>query len=253
VSEGAESAMRVIRLLLEFDGTDFHGWQHQPGLRTVQGVLTRALESMTQESHRLRSSSRTDAGVHARAMPVMFKTERDIPPFGLVRGLNGALPRDIAVLDALEMPADWDPQWNSLGKIYIYRIRTSPIPSPHVARFVWQMPRPLDIAAMQEGAKHFLGTHDYSAFRAADCDSLSTQRNMWQVDVKRFDDEVRVRVYANAFLRNMVRIIVGTLMQIGVGRLAAGDVPEILASGERTRAGQTAPPQGLCLSEVFYE
>ncbi len=96
--------MRVIRLLLEFDGTDFHGWQHQPGLRTVQGVLTEALKSMTKEEHLLRSSSRTDAGVHARAMPVMFKTERDIPLQGIVRGLNGALPRDIAVLEARDMP-----------------------------------------------------------------------------------------------------------------------------------------------------
>ena len=245
--------MRIIRLLLEFDGTDFHGWPHQPGLRTVQGVLTETLESMTRESHLLRSSSRTDAGVHARAMPVMFKTERDIPFRGIVRGLNGALPRDIAVLDAKEMPADWDPRWNSVGKIYLYRIRTASIPSAHEARFVWHMPRPLNVEAMQEGAGHLIGTHDFSAFRAAECDSVSTERNMWAVDVIRLEDEVHVRVHANAFMRNMVRILVGTLVEVGVGRFAPGDVAEILASGDRTKAGRTAPPQGLCLQEVFYE
>jgi tRNA pseudouridine38-40 synthase len=245
--------MRIIRLLLEFDGTDFHGWQHQPGLRTVQGVLTRALEAMTRESHLLRSSSRTDAGVHASAMPVMFKTGRDIPLEGVVRGLNGALPPDLAVREALEMPEGWDPRWNSVGKTYIYRIRTAPIPSAHDARFVWNLARSLDVSAMQTGAAHLLGTHDFSAFRAAECDSVSTERDMWAVDVKAFEDEVRVRVYANAFMRNMVRIIVGTLVEVGLGRFVPDAVADILASGDRTRAGRTVPSRGLCLKEVFFE
>lgn len=245
--------MPHLKLLLEFDGTDFRGWQLQPGQRTVQGVLQEALAAMAGGETVARTSSRTDAGVHARAMPVCFRTERTIPPRGWMRGLNTLLPPDLAVRHVEEVPEDFHPRRSARGKTYCYRVWNAERRSALEARYAWLVHPPLDLGAMREGAACLLGEHDYSAFRAAHCDSRSVHRSVERVDVAAEGEAiVSVRITANAFLRNMARIMAGTLVEVGLQRRTPADVAAALASRDRTRAGITAPAHGLYLEEVRY-
>ncbi len=245
--------MQTIKLLIEFDGTDFHGWQFQPNLRTVQGDLEAALGELTGRKTSVRSSSRTDAGVHSRGMPVVFTTEKSFPLVAYLRGLNGKLPVDISVVHAEEVAPTYDPRKASDGKVYEYRIWNHSCRSALEARTSWYLPYPMDIAAMQQAAPHFCGSHDFSAFRAAGCDSVSTNRDIFESELRVARPNLLIyRVYGNAFLRKMVRIMVGTIVDVGLGSLASDEVPDILASGDRVRAGRTAPPEGLFLHEVIF-
>lgn len=245
--------MRHIKLLIEFDGTDFHGWQVQPGQRTVQGVLQEALGVMTGVATTARASSRTDAGVHARAMPVCFRTDRGIPPRGWLRGLNAILPLDLAVRHVEEVPDDFHPRRSARGKTYRYRVWNAERRSSLEARYAWLVHPPLDPDAMRAGAVHLVGEHDFTAFRSAHCDSASVRRHVERVTVETPDEAIiEIAMTANAFLRNMARIMAGTLVDVGLGRRPPDDVATALASGDRTRAGQTAPAHGLYLEEVRY-
>lgn len=245
--------MPQIKLLLEFDGSDFHGWQYQPGQRTVQGTVQEALSTMVKAPLCARTSSRTDAGVHARAMPVTFRTEQRIPLRGWMHGLNSLLPSDVTVHSVEEVPDDFDVRRSGTGKTYIYRIFNAPYPSALEARYAWWQSKPLDIAAMQQAAEALLGEHDFSAFRAAHCDSKSVLRFMESIVVEHQPRYVvEIAISANAFLRNMARIIAGTLVEVGMGRRTRDDVAAGLASRDRSRTGVTAPPQGLFLWEVRY-
>jgi tRNA pseudouridine38-40 synthase len=242
-----------IKLLIQFDGTDFHGWQAQRDLRTVQGTLALAVARMAGDRVTLRSSSRTDAGVHARAMPVQFQVERQIPPSGWVLGLNSLLPPDLSVISAEDVTADFDVRRSSLGKTYRYCVWNAPHRAALTERYAWHVPARLDLDPMREASRHLLGEHDFSAFRAAHCDSLSTVRNMERIEVSgAAGDRVEIEVRANAFLRNMVRIIAGTLVEVGAGRFTPAEVARMLADKDRTRAGKTAPARGLFLHEVHY-
>ncbi|NUN13284.1 MAG: tRNA pseudouridine(38-40) synthase TruA [Myxococcales bacterium] len=245
--------MPAVKLVIQFDGTDFHGWQVQDRVRTVQGVLTSALSQMI-GAVSLRSSSRTDAGVHAIAMPVVFRTDKTLPMKAYRRGLNAILPSDVSVVDATEVADDFDPRGWSLGKSYRYRIWNHELPVALESRYAWHVPNHLDIAAMNEGGAYLLGEHDFSSFRAAHCDSKSTMRLMHSVRVAKVGDNglLQVDVCANAFLRNMVRIIVGTLVDVGTGRKKPVEVEKILQARSRPVAGPTAPPHGLFLREVRY-
>lgn len=243
----------VIKLVIQFDGTDFHGWQAQGQLRTVQGVLTSALVQMIGPVF-LRSSSRTDAGVHALAMPVVFATEKSLPMKAYRRGLNALLPPDVSIVDAVEVPDDFDPRAWSRGKSYRYRIWNHELPVALESRYAWHIPYPLDIAAMNDGGRYLLGEHDFSSFRAAHCDSKSTVRLMESIGVVQVGDGalLHVDVCANAFMRNMVRIIVGTLVDVGTGRKQPAELGRILEARSRPMAGPTAPAHGLFLREVRY-
>ena len=250
-----DAPLRTVRLVAQWDGTDFAGWQFQPRERTVQGTLAQALERMVQHPVVLYASSRTDSGVHARAMPIAFDTPRSIPPENFLKGLNSLLPADLSVTDARDEAPGWRPRDQAVAKTYTYRLQLGPR-RPLAARQAWWLGwRQLDVPAMRRAAEHFVGEHDFAGFRAAQCDAHTTRRRMYRVDVSELDAEQRVTidVTGNAFLRNMVRIMVGTLADVGFGRREPAWVAERLADGDRTKSGQTAPACGLTLTQVHFE
>lgn len=243
-----------IRLVVEYDGTDLCGWQRQANGPTVQQHLEDALAAMLDHPVRVTGASRTDAGVHARGQVATFETERTIPFHGIRRGVNARLPPSIAVVGADLAPDDFHPRHSATGKRYRYTVLARQDRSPRWHRRAWHRPRKIDVDAMAEAARAFLGTHDFAAFRAADCDAPTTTRRMDLVGVTCPEPGIlTLDVHGTAFLRNMVRIMAGTLVEVGEGRLQAAEVTEILASRDRTRAGQTAPPHGLELMEVLYD
>lgn len=245
--------LRSVLLWVQYDGSDFHGLQRQAaGIRTVAGTLEDAWLRWLGEAVVLRASSRTDAGVHARRMPVLIRTATTLPARGLRLGLNARLPDDLRVLQADDMPVEFDVRSDAVGKRYLYRIQTGETALPLWRRTAWHVRGPLDVAAMQAAARQLVGIHDFSAFRAVGCTAASTVRHMRDIAVETDGPCLQLRVEGNAFLLNMVRIFAGTLVAVGQGRLAADAIPEILASGDRRRAGQTAPAHGLTLDDVFY-
>jgi len=246
--------MRQIRLVVEYDGTSLHGWQRQHGAPTVQQHLEDALAQLLQHPTPVVGASRTDAGVHARGQVASFRTERPIPLHGIRRGLNSMLPDSIAIRDAAEAPEDFHPRFSATGKHYRYLILTARDRSPRWRERAWHHPDALDVARMQEGAQPLLGEHDFSAFRAAGCTARTTVRRVDSVTFTPVEgDLLQVDIRGNAFLRQMVRILVGTLAEVGSGKLSPAQVAEILASTDRTRAGKTAPAHGLELVEVRYD
>ncbi|MEO8699514.1 MAG: tRNA pseudouridine(38-40) synthase TruA [Kofleriaceae bacterium] len=245
--------MRHIRIVVEYDGTDLSGWQRQANGPTVQGHLETALAQLLQHATPVVGASRTDAGVHARGQVASFRTERTIPLHGIRRGLNSMLPDTIAIREATEVGDDFHPRFSATGKHYRYRILARPDRSPLLRLRSWLLSDPIEVAAMQAGAAALVGIHDFAAFRAAGCAAKTTIRRIDEVRVEQVGDEVIVDVRGNAFLRNMVRILAGTLAEIGTGARLATEVPEIIASRDRVRAGITAPAHGLELIEVRYD
>jgi tRNA pseudouridine38-40 synthase len=246
--------VRHIRLVVEYDGTTLCGWQRQPNGPTVQGHLEEALGRLLAHATQVTGASRTDAGVHARGQVASFRTARAIPLHGIRRGLNSLLPPVIAIRDAAEVPDDFHPRFSATGKHYRYTILARPDRSPRWRDRAWHRPDPLSMEAMAAAAAPLLGEHDFAAFRAAGCTAATTTRRVDAIDLSAPDPELLiVDVRGNAFLRNMVRILVGTLVEVGMGRLPVGQVAEILASRDRTRAGITAPAGGLELIEVLYD
>ena len=249
----AVPAMRQILLWIQFDGTDFCGFQRQAEDRTVAGTLEHAWLQMLGETVIARSSSRTDSGVHARRMPVIIRTQKDVPARGLMLGLNSFLPGDLAVHSAEEVPADFDVRADAVGKRYVYRLWVGPARSPLCRRQSWHVRGPLDLEAMQAAAARLVGVHDFATFRGAGCVAASTIRHMRTISVVQTGPQViEITVDGNAFLLNMVRIFAGTLVDVGRGRFTPDDIPDMIASHERTRAGQTAPAHGLTLDDVFF-
>lgn len=244
--------MRKFLLRLAYDGTGFHGWQRQLGVRTVQGELEAALDRVLGGEFRLGSSSRTDAGVHALRHPATVSTARSIPASGLLKGLNSLLGTDVAVTHAQVVDPSFDPKRMALRKVYRYRIIESQTPNPFEDKYGWRRRTPLDLSAMQAGARCLVGQHDFSSFRAADCDARHPHRFMHAVVVQRDGHVVTITVVGNAFLRSMVRVIAGTLVEVGRGRRTPASVQEVLEARDRSLAGQTAPACGLFLVDVLY-
>ena len=248
--------MRHIRLVVEYDGTGLCGWQRQANGPTVQGHLEAALARLLQHEVAVAGASRTDAGVHARGQVASFRTERPIPLHGVRRGLNSMLPDEIAVVEATEVGDDFHPRFSATGKHYRYLVHTRNERSPRWRARAWHHPEPLDVAAMREAATSLIGEHDFSAFRAAGCTAKSTIRRIDEVTVSSLAEEpavLAIDVRGNAFLRNMVRILAGTLVEVGERRRPVGQLAEILAGKDRTRAGITAPAHGLELVAVRYD
>lgn len=246
--------MRHIRLVVEYDGTELHGWQRQHGVPTVQQHLEEALAKILTHETPVVGASRTDTGVHARGQVASFRTERTIPVHGIRRGLNSNLPDSIAIRDATEVPDDFHPRFSATGKHYRYTILTAPDRSPRLRHRAWHHPEALDVSAMHDAARALIGEHDFAAFRAAGCTAKTTTRRVDSITFTRLQPGIlEIDLRGNAFLRQMVRIMVGTLSEVGTGRKKASQVAEILASKDRVQAGITAPAHGLELIEVRYD
>jgi tRNA pseudouridine38-40 synthase len=246
--------VRHIRLVVEYDGSQLHGWQRQHNAPTVQQHLEEALGKLLTHETQVAGASRTDAGVHARGQVASFRTEREIPLHGIRRGLNSLLPDAIAVRDAREVPEEFHPRFSATGKHYQYTLLTRAERSPRFRDRAWHHPEPLNVHAMEEAARALVGEHDFCAFRAAGCTAKTTIRRVDSIALTRTLPHVlEVDIRGNAFLRQMVRIIVGTLTEVGTGKRRAAQVAEILASRDRTQAGITAPAHGLELLEVRYD
>lgn len=245
--------MRNIRLVLEYEGTNYAGWQVQTGVATIQGTLIEAIKALTGVEPKLTGASRTDAGVHAFGQVANFLTESKIPAYNILQGLNAILPEDIAVKSATDAPLDFDSRRGSTSKTYIYKVLNRNYPSALMRNFSWFVFKPLDLESMRQGAAHFIGEKDFSSFRAADSDAPHSIREVTSFRIEdRGDGLLEFEVKGTAFLRHMVRIMVGTTVALGKGKLKPSDIAKIIEAKDRTAAAMTAPPQGLCLMKVEY-
>ena len=244
--------MKRILLTVEYDGTNYAGWQRQINGLAVQQVLEEALQKATKERIVVTGASRTDAGVHALGQAVHFDTESRIPPEKYPFVLNTMLPRDIRVHTGREVPEGFHARFMTCGKRYTYRIVNSRHASAIRRNTHVHVPLPLDLAPMQEAAKQLLGTHDYAAFQAAGGTAKTTIRTITSAELVRLGDEIILTVEGDAFLYNMVRIIAGTLIEIGLGRRSVNAFSEAYETLNRLSLGVTAPPQGLELTKVYY-
>jgi tRNA pseudouridine38-40 synthase len=246
--------MRNIRLVLSYDGTDFNGWQTQPGYRTVQATLEKAIAELTgAERVRVNASSRTDAGVHAIGQVVNFYSNTQLTPDVLVRAINAHLPPDVVVRYADDVPESFDANRDALRKLYRYVIHDGAVPDPFLRRYCCQSRHRLDAAAMRRAAEPLRGRHDFRSFETDWPNRLSSVRTITHLAVNRVGDWIWIDVEADGFLYNMVRAIAGTLMNVGRGYWPESQVATILKAADRTQAGPTAPAQGLFLMRVTYE
>jgi tRNA pseudouridine38-40 synthase len=241
-----------FKMTVEYDGTDFSGWQRQENGPSVQAAIEAALADMVGVPTTIRGAGRTDAGVHAAGQVAHFDAEARIPLHGYQRGLNAVLPRSIAILSVEQAAPDFDARFSARGKLYRYAIWNTPTRAPLRDRYVWHLRRPLDVARMHQAAQQLVGRHDFAAFRASDCERRTTERTLTRLAVARDGDLVTLEVEADAFLKNMVRILTGTLCEVGYGKREITDVQRILDGRDRRQAGVTAPPQGLTLVRVYY-
>jgi len=248
-----KSVQRNFKLVLEYDGTNYHGWQLQKDVPTVQGVLEEAIEGIIGKAARVHASGRTDAGVHALGQVVHFTAETDVPPEKLKRCLNEVLPEDIRVLSTEEMPLSFHSRYDASGKVYRYSILNCRIAGRYRARWVHVFSQNLDVARMQEAAGYLLGSHDFSSFGVNPGREVhDSTRTFKRLELRRQGHYIFVELEADGFLYKMVRSIVGTLIKVGVGKVDPEEIPAILASRDRCRAGATAPAHGLCLLAVKY-
>ncbi|HCO43375.1 MAG TPA: tRNA pseudouridine(38-40) synthase TruA [Gammaproteobacteria bacterium] len=241
-----------IALCVEYDGTGYSGWQIQDHSPSVQAVIERALSAIADHPVQVMAAGRTDTGVHALGQVVHFDTHAERPQRAWLRGANTHLPRDVRIIDARPVSDDFHARHSALARHYRYLILNRPqAPAVGHDRVTWE-PRPLDAPRMQLAGQHWLGEHDFSAFRAAACQSRSPWRNLSRLQVSRHGQWVVIDVVANAFLHHMVRNLVGTLLEIGCGRRPPDWAAELLAARDRTRAARTAPAGGLYLAAVQY-
>src|SRR5579862_1047959 len=247
--------MRRIKILVSYDGSDYHGWQVQPGVATIQGTLEQVVGQIEGRAVPVAGSGLTDAGVHALAQVAAFSIENPIPVENLCKALNRILPRDIRVLDAAATEPDFSPRFAARAKTYEYRILRAEICSPFERRYVYHHPYPLDEARILELAPLFAGEHDFSAFAASDERDqlgLSKVRRLFSSVAERHGDLLIYRVRGGGFLKHMVRNIVGVLLEAGKGNLGRPEVEARLAPGSRIAPGPTAPARGLFLVNVEY-
>jgi tRNA pseudouridine38-40 synthase len=245
--------MRNIRLTIEYEGTGYAGWQVQRSLSTVQGTIIEAIKKLLGEEVELGGASRTDAGVHALGQVANFFSSTNIPAEGIRRGLNTALPKDIVITEAADVPADFCSRRGSTGKTYLYRLLNRSIQSAIERNFSWHVHNPLDLSLMREAAAFMVGEHDFTSFRASGSDACHSVREVTAISIEeRPGGFIDINVEGNAFLRHMIRIMVGTLVEVGKGKKTPDDVAVMIGARDRTAAPMTAPPQGLFLVRVHY-
>ncbi len=247
------------RLLLQYDGTDFHGWQVQDGLRTVQGELERTLSNLEDAEVKVIGSGRTDTGVHAEGQVANVRLNRDFTPDRLRVAINGNVWRDVRVMTVEKVPDDFHARFSAKTKHYVYRVVNAPVISPFWLRFAHHEARFLDVGRMNETARIFLGEHDWTAFSAARSDVENRVRTVKSFTVESFWDAranssiIEFRISANGFLRYMVRSIIGTMLEVGRGEKDSDTIQTAIVSGDRDLAGKTAPANGLTLLKVDYD
>lgn len=246
--------MRYLKLTLEYDGSEFCGWQKQTGsgLRTVQGVLEEALWRLTGERIATCGAGRTDAGVHALGQVVSFATSATIPASRFPAALNGLLPPDVVVKGCEEVDASFHARYSAVAKEYRYLIWNERLPSALWRRYSHHVNLPLDEAAMQDAARHLQGRHDFTAFSATGSSARTAVRNVISLDVARHGSWIVIAVMADGFLYKMVRLMAGTLVAVGLGKYRPRDVLDILESRARGKGGPALPPQGLYLVRIYY-
>lgn len=244
--------MRNIKIIIEYDGTGYHGWQRQPNGISIQEVLESKLSLITNGRVRLIGSGRTDAGVHAEGQVANFKTETTVECRGLLKGINSLLPMDIAVRDLIDVDDEFHARYSAKSKIYSYKIYNSSVRSPRYRNYSWHVFEMLDLESMQNAASYLLGTKDFSSFCAAGGDAKTYTRTVLDCGIVKEKAVIVFTIEANGFLRYMVRNIVGTLVDVGKGRISPEEFMALIESKDRTNAGITAPPQGLVLREVKY-
>jgi tRNA pseudouridine38-40 synthase len=245
--------MTRVALGIEYDGTEFAGWQSQANARSVQGALEQAASAVAAHAVTIRGAGRTDSGVHALGQVVHFESTAGRTADQWLFGINSNLSDDVSVRWALPVADDFDARRSALWRRYAYLIQQGPTPSALARRYAWWIRARLDAAAMRKAAQAWLGEHDFSAFRAAGCQSHTPMRCMFAIDVSQRGDFMMLEFTANAFLYHMVRNCVGTLVQIGLQRRPIEWADEVLAGRDRTTAGETAPARGLTLAEVGYD
>ena len=245
--------MPTVKIVLEYDGTCYAGWQRQPDHPTIQESVERAIRQVSQATVSVIGAGRTDAGVHAHGQVASFRTERDWPASNWVRALNAVLPKDIAVRFSTLMDDRFHAQHDARGKLYTYQILHRPARPTIDRAFVWHIYKPLDDAAMQQAAATLIGAQDFSSFEGSLTDNNNPICHLQRLAVIRHDDQILIEAYADRFLKHMVRAMVGTIIEVGLGKRAPDSLTEVLRAQDRSAAGQTAPPQGLCLMRVDYE
>jgi len=252
--------MRHFKLTIAYDGTDFHGWQIQAEKPTIQGEIVSVLRRLTQEHVYLHGAGRTDAGVHALGQVGSFRTQAGLSAEEFQRALNALLPQAIRIVGSEEVGPDFDARWSARGKIYRYRIYRGKVVPPTIWRYVLHYPFPLDEDAMRDAAARFVGTHDFASFAAStgseeDDKERSTEREIFSTELARSPDneELIFTVRGRSFLRYMVRKMVGTLLDVGRGRLKPDDIDRLYELRDRSKSGPTVPPQGLVMAEVQHE
>jgi len=245
-------AVRNIKLIIAYDGSAYHGWQIQPGKRTIQGVLTEAIQNLIGSEVRITGASRTDAGVSALGQVGLMQIDSAIPTDNLARAITDRLPADIAVTEVVEVPAGFDVISEVKEKLYRYTIFTGPVRPVLQIRHCWHLPAKLDIEAMNAAAAMLVGKKDFKSFASAADRRETSVRTIFRCDVTSCDTWVYIDVAGDGFLYNMVRNIVGTLVEVGVGREKPERIPEILEARDRTAAGPIAPASGLCLMWIKY-
>jgi tRNA pseudouridine38-40 synthase len=253
--------MRYFKLTISYDGTDFHGWQIQAlGKPTIQGEIVSVLRQITQESTLLHGAGRTDAGVHALGQVASFRTQSALSAQEFQRALNALLPQTIRIVGAEEVGPDFHARWSALRKTYRYRLYRGKVVPPMVSRYVLHYPFPLDEDAMRKAASRFVGPHDFASFAAStgsedDDKERSTVREIYSSELARSEDgeELVYTVRGRSFLRYMVRKMVGTLLDVGRGKLTPEDINRLYELRDRSKSGPTVPPQGLCMVSVEHE
>ncbi len=243
---------RNVKLTIQYDGVNYSGWQNQPGKKTIEGELQRAISELTGILTKVNGASRTDAGVSALGQVANFIVDSPIPTENFVKAINHRLPRDIVITEVVEVDLDFDASGSAKSKLYRYTIFTGKNRNVLKTRNCWHRPNRLDVAAMDAAAQILVGTHDFKSFAAAADKRESSIRTVTQCKVTQEEKWIYIDIEADRFLYNMVRNIVGTLVEIGRGRWKPENIKEILEAKDRTAAGPTAPPEGLCLMEIRY-
>ena len=245
--------MRNIRITIEYDGKDFNGWQKQPNKLNIQGEIEKAIENITGEKVELYASGRTDAGVHSLGQVANFKTQSKIPIEKMAIAINSQVKNSIRIIKAEEVDENFHSRYNCKKKTYRYVINNSSYGSAVYRNLEYHMPVKLDYNKMEKAIKYFEGEHDFSSFKSSGTSSKSSVRTIYKAEIKKDGDRIIIELTGNGFLYNMVRIISGTLVDVGLGKIMPNEIENIIKMKDRSKAGKTLPPQGLFLVKVEYE